>query len=617
MKKIFYTLLFLICLLPIKVKADTHIDNYFIEMNVQNNGDILVKELFTYKGSFNGAYKTIDLTPLKDDSLFIDSSLYTPTNIKLISVKDIAVDKNITFDYINKDGTKFTENDSATKGSSGYYSITKNNKEYTYKIFNPGSYKGFYIEYVLEDAVINHNDVSEFWLNLFKEVPDYINNLEVRVHIEDNEELLRAWAHGPLEGNINIIDNKNVTFSLNGLGASQSLNIKVVFDKINTLKKSNVAALDNIVEYETKLADIANQRREEARKEMQEKEAREKNIAKLFNFLGITWLIGLVLLIVFIYKNYDKEYISEFKGKYFRDIPNDNNPTYVGYLINKSINTKELSATILSMINKKNIDFVDIDKKDYLLKLVNKDNLDELELKVIDLLFEDNEEVKLSEFKKRAKKDYNDFLKKYNSWNSTALSLATKKNYYEDKGLARGLSILYSILGLLSLFMYNDFVNKYIYFSVMVVGIISFIYFIAYTKRTKEGNEEYLKWIGLKNFMNDFGKMDIKELPEVKLWEKYLVYAVTLGCADKLIKTMKIKIKDIGNIDEVDNISMFNSRLFLITNMNNVVTTSINSAVSSAKSVAASQNSSGSGMGGGFSSGGGFSGGGGGSTGHF
>ena len=75
---------------------------------------------------------------------------------------------------------------------------------------------------------------------------------------------------------------------------------------------------------------------------------------------------------------------------------------------------------------------------------------------------------------------------------------------------------------------------------IKLLGLISLIYFATYTKRTKEGNEEYLKWIGLKNFMNDSGKMDVKELPEVRLWEKYLVYAVSLGCASKLAKTMKI-----------------------------------------------------------------------------
>ena len=36
--------------------------------------------------------------------------------------------------------------------------------------------------------------------------------------------------------------------------------------------------------------------------------------------------------------------------------------------------------------------------------------------------------------------------------------------------------------------------------------------------------------------MLDFGRMDTKDLPEIVLWEKYLAYAVTLGCADKLAK---------------------------------------------------------------------------------
>ena len=111
--------------------------------------------------------------------------------------------------------------------------------------------------------------------------------------------------------------------------------------------------------------------------------------------------------------------------------------------------------------------------------------------------------------------------------------------------------------------------------------------------------------------------MDVKELPEVRLWEKYLVYAVSLGCASKLAKTMKIKIKEMNtDINTLD--TSYMDDFYFMSSMNSVITSSINSAISSTRSVAASENSSGSGFGGGFSGGGGgFSGGGGGSTGHF
>lgn len=610
MKKLYIILITLIILIPFKIKAlDTYIDKYYIDITILNNGNANVKELFIYKGSFNGAYKKISLENVSGNDLLVDANLYTPTAINLIAIKDIPVDKNVNFNYLYNAGTTYSRNDSATVGSSLLYSFTKDNKTYTYKMFNPGSYKGFYIEYELENAIITHKDMSELWLNMFKSVDDNINSLEIRVSLPNTNKTLKAWAHGSLYGNIEIKDNKAI-FTLDNMKAKESLDIRLAFDKISSTKTTNIVALDKIIDYETKLADAANKERELAREKVIAKENKEKATARLFFILATSWLGGLVILIFFIYRNYDKEYYSDFKGKYYRDIPKEENPILVGYLMEKRIGTKELSSVILNLINKKNITFEEVNQNDYLFNLNNTNNLDEVELQTIKLLFEDKESIKLSEFKENAKNDYNNFLKDYNEWYKKANNMVKEANYFEDRKMIKLYSLLYVGIGLALLFIYNSFVNKYLYFSVLVISIIAIIYFLVYSRRTKEGNKEYLKWVGLKNFMNDFGKMDIKELPEIHLWEKYLVYAVTLGCANRLIKVMKIKLEE-NNID-----TNITNNMLAITSMNNTVMTSINSAISNAKSIAATNNSSGTGTGGGFSSGG-FSGGGGGTTGHF
>lgn len=610
MKKLYIILIAIIILIPFKIKAiNTHIDKYYIDVTILDNGNVNVKELFVYKGSFNGAYKKISLENVASSDLFIDANLYTPDSINLTAIKDIPVDKNVNYNYINNSGTAYTRNDSATIGSSLLYLFTKENKTYTYKMFNPGSYKGFYIEYVLENSVITHKDISELWLNIFKQVEDDVNYLEIRVNFSKSNKNIKAWAHGSLNGNIEIKDNKAI-FILNNMEKKESLDIRLAFDKINAKKTTNIEALDKIINYETKLADIANKERELARQKILEKENKEKQNAHLFFILASSWLGGLVILIFFIYRNYDKEYYSDFKGKYFRDIPKEENPVLVGYLMEKRIGNKELASVILNLINKKNITFEEQNQNDYLFSLNNINNLDEVEIQTIKLLFENENNIKLSQFKENAKNNHDSFLKNYNEWFNKANKLVNEKNYFEDRKTIKFYSILYVGLGLCLLFMYNNFVNKYMYFSVLVVSIIAIVYFLVYSRRTKEGNQEYLKWVGLKNFMNDFGKMDIKNLPEVYLWEKYLVYAVTLGCANRLIKVMKLKI------DENTPDTNITNNILTITNINNIVTTSVNSAVSTAKSIAASNNSSGAGNGGGFSSGG-FSGGGGGMTGHF
>ena len=191
--------------------------------------------------------------------------------------------------------------------------------------------------------------------------------------------------------------------------------------------------------------------------------------------------------------------------------------------------------------------------------------------------------------------------------------------------------ILYIILGLLII----AFTSKYGYHIytellngiIIISALISLVYFALFTKRNKEANLEYINWIGLKKFMEDFGRMDTKELPEIVLWEKYLVYAVTLGCADKLAKDMEIKANELQEFNNniLTNYTFAYYRFDALTNFSRTINRTVNTSVSNAynaRSIANSNYSSGSGSGGGFSggfssSGGGGSFGGGGGGGRF
>ena len=153
----------------------------------------------------------------------------------------------------------------------------------------------------------------------------------------------------------------------------------------------------------------------------------------------------------------------------------------------------------------------------------------------------------------------------------------------------------------------------------LLIGVISIATVSSMKKRNTYGATEYRKWLAMKNFMSDFGNLSEKELPEIALWEKYLVYATVLGCAAKLQKTMEVKLKDM-NVDMNDTFS----DILLMNTINNTVNRAINTGHSSAVSAKRAHDyassysggggswSSGSGGGGGFSSGGGSFGGGGG-----
>lgn len=151
----------------------------------------------------------------------------------------------------------------------------------------------------------------------------------------------------------------------------------------------------------------------------------------------------------------------------------------------------------------------------------------------------------------------------------------------------------------------NAFYKEMTYF--IIVGIITFIYLKIVIKdknRTDLGKEEYSKWLAHKRFLNDFSKFDDKNLPDIILWEKYLVTATVLGCANKVEKKLKMHINDFNEIDS--NLLLTTSRDI---NLTKTISSAVNKAISSSQIATNASDgyhsSSGSGFGGGSSGGGG------------
>lgn len=602
------------------------IGDYYIEANVINNGDLHVKEVFTLGGTYNGYERVIKYQNLEASSFdgtvasFKGSDIYNGTEIELLKIGAITVDGPLSFAYLSKNIDEFSKVNYAQKGDYGYYTESKVSDGYEYLIYNPSSYKkAFYLEYIIKDLVILHNDVAELGWNLFSSDQEAIHNFEVIVNIPNNKKELRVWGHGPLTGDTEIINKEKVSLYIKNLTANTPIDIRLVFDRdiLSACKKqTNLEALSLILEVEDIWADDANKKREEALALVQ----KQKNISYIFDVLKIILIAGVLYLIYYMYRKHDKEYPSTFKTKYFRDFPNDYAPSNVSYLINKKIGSNELSATILYLIANKQIKYDYSNKKNPKLidNRANDVKLTSAEESLFKLLFAvvgKDGEVTIKEINKFAKKYPNKFLDAYNDWKYDAEIEAEKRNFYEDVTKPKiGVSIFCIFVIIFCLLTINYTVISFVNIITIIVFSLSLIYFLSIKKRTKDGQEEYLKWIGLKNFLNDFGQFKARELPQIELWEKYLVYAMVFGISKKLAKSMQVKFQELPESDYYIGNSLADiSYLLILSDLNSVVNSSVSQAVSSAKAISESSSSSAGGFGGGFSgSGGSFGGGGGG-----
>lgn len=626
-----------IMFLPIFVYADGT-TRYYIEVNVLDNGDAEVKELKLMDGEYNGyktdiRYKSNGLSKFDGSkSSFEGSDIYNAsalTNVKVYDVKFTTTD----FSVINKENKEFVLVNSAKKGDYGVYTKTKNSEGVDIMSYQPSSYaRASLITYTLKDLVVVHNDIAEIAHDFIgTDYAEEINNLIIRINLPSSSKELRIFSHGPLNGNNRIIDDKSVEITYKRLPKNNPVDARVVFDKslvIKATKKSNADGLNKILEVEKERANYANKLRESARK----REKMLQTLAIIMEILLGIWLIGLIAIVYKFYNKNDKEYRSEFDGKYFRDFPEEYTPSTVSYLMNKSINNLSFNAGILDLIRKKaiTIEEVTIDKKglfknkqqkDYKLSRNMNFNLDTLstsEKKLFNLLIGtvgNGDYVILGDMKEFSK-DYDNakrLISGYDSWRYACESEAETEEFYENTKKEKTNCILYSLIFIPITFLAllcGSNMGRVLLMDLF--GILAIIYFSSATKRTKKGNEQYHKWKGLKNFLADFGRLDEKDLPEIKLWERYLVYATMFGLAVKVQNAMKMNLERMNYSDNIDFTYLYFDNYYF----SNLMTNAVNSSFSSARGtistheLASSSDSSSGGYGGGSSFGGGGFGGG-------
>lgn len=612
------------------------ITDFYVKSYILENGDLEVNELIVLDGEFNGyerdiLYRNNNLT----GGDFANNILYNASNITDVEIKAKYVN-NVSMDTFNDlDFDKFTQTSYGSNGSKGVYVESNLSNGYRYRMYYRADDEkvAFYIKYIVKDAVVLHLDTAElYWTFIPDGFEDNLNNINIEVYLpnSDNSNNFRIWAHGNLSGEVNFINKIGVKASIDEVFTGESVDIRLTFDKslideTKIYKKSNVNALDKIIEVETKRAEVANNLREEL--------ILKRNIVIYGTIIIYILVIGLSILIYF---KYGKSPKSNYYSKYNREFIDDYNVEIIDYLMHKKITPNAMSASIMNLVYKKNLKVEEIvtekgKKKNYDFTLENIDNLNESENILVDFLFDrvgknrTNSEGKKMfstiDLKAYASgtKTCNTFINSYTKWKNNVLKLGKEEKFYIKSWIPAFIGIIIFIISfILSLYGINNGVQFIPTYLLIIVALIFMIWSCLVDKKTVKGSEHFAKWQAFKNFLNDFGSFELKELPEIVLWERYLVYATIFGLASKVQKNMNVRINELN----IDSLGYDYYPSFIYFDLGNSINTSINNAINSAYSRQAanysnthSSSSSGGGFGGGFSSGGGFGGGGGGGRG--
>lgn len=527
--------------------------------------------------------------------------------------------------------------------------------------------KKYRITYKISNIINRYTDCQEWYWQLLGKgentVPVYkVTGKVILPKGVENIDNLRVWGHGQINGNIEKTDNREINFEVNKLNPGAMLELRVVTTEqiFNVQNENNLYEyqnLDRIIQEETDWANDANNQ--------------AKNTRIIFVIIGVIYLFFIVKYIIRIIRyirinKKENDGIIKRRIKYYRDIPreNESTPNEACYLYNynkkslsnSSVQYNMVSATILDLCLKKIISLREQNKKIYI-KILNKQpqelKADEMEIfKILRAVGKNNEEFEIDELNKYAKQEYY----KYSTCINNTVNFA-RNNLYRIKLINKReeneyakcsnaklrekmLLTVYIVFVVIAICMYIPVFKLEAARSLGIslqsnlvfymLGILPIIILKVCSLRlqskiknkivvlTQEGVDEKAKWKGLANYMKDFSMIDEKEVPELVIWEKYLVYATAFGIADKAIEQMKAKYPKVFVEENWDNSKMLNEYPIINFVSNPIYVTyhgfnpisNINSNIKSAyqismTEIAAHSSSSGSGGGGGFSGGGG------------
>ncbi|HIR59243.1 MAG TPA: DUF2207 domain-containing protein [Candidatus Onthousia excrementipullorum] len=600
-------------------------DKFLSEIEILDNGSIKVRELIKMNGEYNGMDRDISYASYKNapyngniSAIKGNSDLYDGSGITDIKVGSISDDGSLTFDDFNRSVNYFDEVSFASNGASSKYTYDTFMNEVNLKLYNPSDLDEiFYIEYTVTDAVVVHNDVAELaWNTLGDGYRENIGDYEVKVILPGSDSDYRVWLHGPLNGSIDRTNNKEALGKFNFLGAYNPVSVRLIFNKDlvpNATKMSGLTAKNAIIDYQTELSDEANRERERIQRQ---------NMTLII--VSSIWGVIAISLAVGVYLREKKMKETAFNMEYFRDFPGSYGPEVLEYLLDKNVTEKSLSATILNLIYKKVLKVEVIDRKlkdDYKLILQEYDesSLTETEKIALNLIINEignSKEVVLSTIKKHCStlSNANNVMDLYNDFIKTSKNLGKSENFFAKTPGIVAFTVIFSLLGIVLTFISFTLDLVWLGIIIIIVMIVLIIFVVTRKFYTKKGAEHYAKWMAHKRFLEDFSRFNEKELPEVTLWDKYLVYAVVLDCADKLSKEMKLKMPNMERDDTAYvGYNPYMTHYIITTNLYSSINSGIHTAVASSRSsIAASHSSSGGGFGGGSIGGGGSFGGGGG-----
>lgn len=577
------------------------IESLDIVANIERDGSLEVEERVIYDiGKINGILYNIDA---------------------------LGYGKFTDLQIFYEDDGEFKQARNNTAPSEGNFTVSVDDGLYKIKLYAPSQNerKEFIFRYNLTRGVTVYRDIAQLNRKMVgKDWQNSIGNISVTVNLPENvkKDDIYAFGHGPLTGNIEILDGKSVRYTLNDYRPGEFLEVNILFPKniltsFNPLLMKNKSALKEILDMEGKLAKEANDARKRA--------IIGFYLGRVVLVLAVAWWL---FLVVFIYLKNSKRYKVENEyGEYFRELPDDYSPSIAGTLVSRNLypSGRELFAMLLDLVRKGHLKLEEGEKTTTLILQESGKLLSEEEKFILNWYIRelgDGEKIVLESVEAliKGRGGAKEFNRNYERWRTIVYSDMLEKNLKMDKRdkFSTSLGIFTGIAYFIGGGMLVVYFQSELFILMILLGFILLPYTFSRKRASLEKEKAISRWEAFKKFLVDYSNLEEAKLASIELWEHYFVYAVALGVAEKVAKGYSKIMSKKGEESTIiggrgyRNNSLMNMYLYSHTFRSMERNTSF-VAQRAMESVARSSRSSARGRGGGFS--GGSSGGGGGRSG--
>lgn len=444
-----------------------------------------------------------------------------------------------------EDDGEFKQARNNTAPSEGNFTVSVDDGLYQIKLYAPSQNerKEFIFRYNLTRGVTVYRDIAQLNRKMVgKDWQNSIGNISVTVNLPENvkKDDIYAFGHGPLTGNIEILDGKSVRYTLNDYRPGEFLEVNLLFPKniltsFNPLLMKNKSALKEILDMEGKLAKEANDARKRA--------IIGFYLGRVVLVLAVAWWL---FLVVFIYLKNSKRYKVENEyGEYFRELPDDYSPSIAGTLVSRNLypSGRELFAMLLDLVRKGHLKLEEGEKTTTLILQESGKPLSEEEKFILNWYIRelgDGEKIILEsvEASIKGRGGAKEFNRNYERWRTIVYSDMLEKNLKMDKRdkFSTSLGIFTGIAYFIGGGMLVVYFQSELFILMILLGFILLPYTFSRKRASLEKEKAISRWEAFKKFLVDYSNLEEAKLASIELWEHYFVYAVALGVAEKVAK---------------------------------------------------------------------------------